>query len=218
MKALALVRCCAVWITLLLAPPAAALDAFAGALPWDRLASAHPGEWAEYAMRAEGRVTGPWLRFLVVGPAAGGEGIWLEVWISSRPGSATQAWRMLLTGDPAAPGGVARLIGRSFGGPSRALELPPPEEPVQGPPGAGAARWIAGEDETLLTEAGSIRARSASLYREGVLLARSWVAPAVPVFGLVRLELQGGGGLELHAWGRAGRGVVDPAAASGIEP
>src|SRR5690606_5195455 len=44
-----------------LARPASAtpLDPFAGALPWERLAAAHPGDWAKYAMRTGEGTTGP---------------------------------------------------------------------------------------------------------------------------------------------------------------
>ena len=203
-------------VLLSFARPAAAtpLDPFAGALPWEKLAAAHPGDWAEYAMRTGEGTTGPWLRFLVVGPAEDGSGTWLEVWISTRPGSATQAWRLLLTGDPAAPGGAARVVGRAFGGQSRELELPPPPPPSR----AAAGSWTTGPEEPLQTNAGTIRARSATLHQDGTWLARSWISPAVPVFGLVRLELQGGGGIELHAFGRGGRNVVDLPTASESRP
>ncbi|WP_373047708.1 hypothetical protein [Vulgatibacter sp.] len=191
-------------LILLLAAPgragAAAPPPFADALPWERLAGAHPGDWAEYVVHVGGHPVGPWLRLLVVGPGAGGT--WVEIWISQRPGSATQAYRLLL-GDR---GGVRRVVARLLGGQSR--EMPPPAAaPTR--KSSAPTEWTRRGEEVVQTEAGSLRAEATESWSGGERIACAWFAPEVPVLGLVRLDLAGGSGLELHRWGRGGNGVVE---------
>jgi hypothetical protein len=197
-------------ILLFAALPARANPAlpFAEALPWSRIGSAPAGDWAEYMVRVGEHPVGPWLRFLVVGPAADG-GTWLEIWISERPGSATQAYRLLVD----AHGRTRRVIGRMLGGASR--ELPIPEVDAEGPPPDGAVEFVELGEESVPTRAGALRAVRTEARRGAGWLARAWLAQQVPVFGLVRLDLASGAGLELHRWGRGGKGVVTvPAAGS----
>lgn len=196
-------------LLLLVAAPAPATPVpFADTLPWDRVQGADPGDWAEYAMRVGDHPVGPWLRFLVVGPGAEG-GTWLEVWISQRPGSATQAFRILVD----ERGRALRVIGRLLGGPSRDLPLPDATAEVGAP--AARADYLPLGAEPVQTGAGVLQATRLEAREGPRWVARAWVAPEVPVFGLARMDLASGAGLELSGWGRGGRGVVDlPAAGS----
>ena len=168
------------------------------------LTRAEPGAWAEYLTVVGGHPVGPWVRILALGPAEQADGFWIEVWISQRPGSATQAFRMLLVDDPGVPGGVAQVVGRILGGPPQKLPLP------EAPPAQGAqGTWVRGAIEAVQTSAGTIRARRAELIRDGKPVARAWLDAELPILGLARLELASGVGLELYAFGRGGIGVVD---------
>lgn len=193
---------CAVLVTTSILAPGAARGAlpFADALPVEALADAHEGAWAEYVTVVGGEPVGPWVRFLAGAREAGGR--WIEVWISSRPGSASQAFRLLL--DPAAPGGVARVRGRLLGGPIRDL-------PWDAPGGAGAAAgaWSTLGTESIQTAVGTLRTRRAELRRAGRRAATAWLDAAIPVLGLARLELANGAALEIHAWGSAGRSILE---------
>lgn len=182
---------------------------FAGALPWERVANAHPGEWAEYVVRVGDHPVGPYLRFTVIGPAEVGGGTWLEIWISERPGSATQAYRLLVD----EKGQPQRVIGRLLGGASRELPVPRPDEP--GPPPAPPRSFVERGEESVPTRAGVVQATRTEARDGATWIARAWLARSVPVLGLVRLDLASGAGLELHGWGRRGKGVVTvPAAGS----
>jgi len=192
------------------AAPAAAAGPlpFARALPWDHVASAHAGDWAEYVVRVGDHPVGPWLRFLVLGHDE--SGTWVEIWISENRGSATQAYRLLVD----ERGRTRRLVGRLLGGPSR--ELPLPNDADEGPPDAAAPAFVTLGEEAVQTGAGILRATRIESRDGPRWVARAWVAREVPIFGLARMDLASGTGLELSGWGRGGRGVVDlPAVGSG---
>ena len=174
---------------------------FAEALPWARVAAAHAGDWAEYAVRVGEHPVGPWLRFRVLGSAPEG-GTWIEVWISERPGSATQAYRLLVDAD----GRPRRVVARLLGGASRELELP--DERDEGPPSSDPTLVTLGE-EPVQTGAGTLLATRVESRQGPSWVVRAWVASEVPVFGLARIDLPSGTGLELSGWGRGGKGVVE---------
>lgn len=186
---------------------ASGLGPWAAHLPWERLARAEAGTWAEYSMISEERAVGPWLRFLSLGPGPEG-GHWVEIWISQRPGSGTQAFRLLLRGDPSQPGSVIRASARLMGGPAQEIRV----ELLQGdlstatqPPMTGTSTTM---EAPVQTEAGTFRSQLVEL-RSGTEVVRSWFAEAVPLFGLVRLQLPSGVGLELQGMGRDGVPMIE---------
>lgn len=206
--------------TLVFAAPAAAANE-AGTpfvqLPWATFSGGEPGTWVEYASLVGGYPVAPYLRVLLLGTekVEGTEATWIEIWISQRPGSATQAFRLLVEGDPSRPGGIRKARVRLLGG--RVQEVPPedlmPTDPATGHDVAMVSRpRLDSETTSILTAAGSFESRLATLGRSG-RDTKLWLSPAVPVFGLVRLEIAGRAGLELHAMGTGGRGVVEDAPA-----
>lgn len=198
------------------APSPAALPSHDGSapalslLPWSSFTKGEPGVWVEYATLVGGHPVAPYLRVLLLGDGvAGGEkGTWIEVWISQRPGSASQAFRLLVGTGPGKAGAILSARVRLLGG--RVQEI----EPEAWAAGAGGgqssgpgAHHILPDVVAVLTPAGSFPSRMA---RAGG--AKIWISSAVPAFGLVRLDLPRGAGLELHAIGTGGRGVVEDAA------
>jgi len=179
-------------------------------LPWSSFTSGEPGLWVEYATLVGGHPVAPYLRVLLLGEGiAGGEtGTWIEVWISQRPGSASQAFRLLVGTAPGKAGAILAARVRLLGGRVQEIE---PEAWAAGADGengsARSALHVLPDVVSVLTPAGSFPSRMA---RAGD--AKIWISSAVPGFGLVRLELPRRAGLELHAMGTGGRGVVDEAA------
>lgn len=177
-------------------------------LPWDRFEAAPVGTWVEYVLVQGDKAVGPYLRLTALGSAPGG-GTWLEIWVSQRPGSATQAFRLRIEGGKV-KGTWARLLG------GKPQELPLEErgdDPLPMP--VDGASLQAGEPAPIQTAAGTYRAVPAELRSGGGRIARSWISPEVPLLGLVRLERADGTSLELHGVGKDGRGVVEVEAASG---
>lgn len=182
-------------------------------LPWGSFAKAPPGTWVEYATLVGGHPVAPFLRVLVVGDEVvdGEAGTWIEIWMSQRPGSATQAFRLLLSTNPESARAIRKARVRLLGG--KVQDVPtdawsradPAKRGVAGGPGAPQ---LQSETTSLLTPAGSFPCR---LAKAGD--AKLWLSTRVPVFGLVRMEIPGRAGLELHAMGSGGRGVVEAATA-----
>ncbi|AKU93308.1 hypothetical protein [Vulgatibacter incomptus] len=198
-------------------PGTVQLGSLAPVLPWARVTRSQPGAWAEYALLLGGYPIAPYIRFTIVGPdvRAGSRGTWVEIWISQRPGSATQAYKLFVSSEPATPGRLLEAKVRLLGGPVR--DLPPSEIPGL-VPGAGGSAAATGraieprlleETTTVQTPAGSFVSRLALLDANAKLPSRAWFADAVPLFGLVRLELAKEIGLELHAFGSGGASVMD---------
>jgi len=204
--------CLAIGAALVTSSAAGADDAATAAalprLPWSSFAKAPPGTWVEYATLVGGHPVAPYLRVLVVGDdvVAGEAGTWIELWMSQRPGSATQAFRLFLSGAQGSAGSIRKARVRLLGGEVRDI-------PADAWAQADAARVAEGgqvaprmhsETVSLLTPAGSF---PCTLARAGD--AKLWISPKVPAFGLVRMEIPGRAGLELHATGSGGRGVVE---------
>lgn len=174
-------------------------DLLAGMESWRRRTP--PGAWVEYAVQVGGVSVGPWIRFLAVPGTGDAKEPELEIWLSQRPGSATQAFRLRASGEEGARGVVARLLG----GPSRLLEV---EAPAAARAAAPPSVAPIGEGP-VQTDAGTFRSRAVEIRREGKRIGKAWIAEGVPLFGLVRLELASGAGLELSGMGQEGRGVVN---------
>ena len=182
---------------------ASPLGAYAAALPLDEIHGASPGAWVEWVTAVGGHPVGPWVRLRVDGPAKDEPGTWIELWISDRPGSATQAFRLLVqqAADPA--GWIRRIEGRMLGGEVRTL--PRPEGGAGGGTAPPTGTWVLGSETAVQTHAGTLRGRSARLLGPEGITATAVFSERLPLLGLVRLELANGSGLELHAWGHAGR-------------
>lgn len=168
------------------------------------LAAQAPGSWIEYVATLEGRPVGSYLRYVYAGRSE--EGLWLELWLSSRPGSAATAFRILLEAD--AGGGLRpkRVWQRLFGGRVAEVALPPEA--------AGARRPQATEVEEgtsrIMTRAGSFAARTIALREGGEVALRLYLVDALPLFGLARMDLGMKQGLEVHAFGEASAFVFEP--------
>lgn len=200
-------------------PPPAAADGPGALLPGgllfdgalvDRLRAAPPGSWVEYVATLQGQPVGSYLRYVYAGPSE--EGVWLELWLSARPGSAATAFQLLLGAGAAGRAEVKRVRQRLLGGEPSELELPPTEAAPAPTTGArrSEARWT-----TVMTRAGSFRAREVALRDGAAAGIRLYLAEELPLFGLARMDLQGGAGLELHGFGHEGRlafGPPEPAA------
>ncbi len=195
-------------------------------LPWSKLVDGEAGRWVEYALLVGGYPMGPYLRFLVMEAEVvdGVAGTWVEIWISQRPGSASQAYRLLVTGDPSQPGGIRKAAMRLLGGKIR--EIPPedllPPDPTSGG-GCRGGRCISvprllPEKSAVLTPAGSFESQLAVLGPGGRQGTKAWFSSEVPLFGLVRLELASQIGLELHAMGSDGKSVMQPRSANAEAP
>lgn len=87
-----------------------------------------------------------------------------------------------------------------LGGEVRTLPLPEASDGGQTPEGD----WILGEETAVQTRAGTLRGRMARLVGSGGVQATAIFSDRLPLFGLVRLELSNGAGLELHGWGHEG--------------
>lgn len=207
-------------------------------LPWGELLKGAPGTWAEYALLVGNHPVGPYLRFLILGEerTSSAGGAWIELWISQRPGSATQAYRMLLVDHPTRGVEVRRAFARLLGGEVQELDLadlpgiaPTPRgegsspkthssksEPSKAQPSTSEpsglrppkGRVAKGQQSAILTPAGSFEAELVTLdtTRGGT---KAWFTPKIPLFGLARLEA-GELGLELHSFGEGGASVVPP--------
>ncbi|HWV39612.1 MAG TPA: hypothetical protein VN033_14180 [Vulgatibacter sp.] len=187
-----------------------------GVLPWSSFTTGEPGTWVEYATLVGGHPVPPYLRVILLGDgAAGGEGgAWIEIWLSQRPGSAGQAFRVLVGTSPGREGAILAARARLLGG--KVQEIAPDAWAAHA---GGDGASVPGRPQLLpevvsvLTPAGSFPSRMA---RAGE--AKLWISSAVPGLGLVRLELPARAGLELHAIGTGGRGIVEepvPRGASG---
>lgn len=185
------------------------LGPWANHLPWERMATAKTGTWVEYVMGTEEKSTGPWLRFLALGQGPRG-GVWVEIWISQRPGSASQAFRLLLRGDPGKPGGILEAHARLLGGAVQEIpvDLLPLGEERPGLPGERPS--VSTEETAVQTEAGTFRAHLVEM-GTGPTKVRGWFSRSIPLFGLVRLCLPEGQNLELHGMGEGGLPVIDVA-------
>lgn len=181
-------------------------------LPWERLTEAKAGVWVEYVLLSDKGDKGPWLRFLALGPGPS-EGRWVEIWISQRPGSGSQAFRLLVKGDPGDPNALLKAYARLLGG--SVQEIPVDElKWTDAPPGALHLRSTrygpSLEEETAVqTEAGTFRSRSV-VAGEGDQVVRAWFSVSIPLFGLVRLSLPSGLSLELHSMGEGGVPMIEP--------
>jgi len=183
-------------------------------LPWKAALGSTSGDWAEYALLIGGYPVGPYLRFLVVGQDVfeGRPATWIELWISQRPGSASQAYRMLVAADRSGKVAVRRTLVRLLGGEVQEIA---PEELIgsggsgdRGPRPAEAPRVMGQAQPTaVLTPAGSFVSRLVR-FDDRADGAKAWFSERVPLFGLVRLETAGQLGLELHATGTGGESVV----------
>lgn len=166
----------------------------------ERLLEAEPGSWVEYVATLEGQPVGSYLRYVHAGRTE--EGLWLELWLSSKPGSAATAFRILLEADAAGGLHTRRVQQRLLGGKITELELGEETRVAAGgsPRGKLGERWT-----TVMTRAGSFRAREISLREADGPGMRLFLAEELPLLGIARMDLAGGTGFELHAFGRESR-------------
>lgn len=167
-----------------------------------RLVTQPPGSWAEYVVTLDGQPVGAYLRYVWAGRDE--QGLWLEVWFSSRPGSAALAFRLLFELGRDGTLRVRRAWQKFLGGPAAEVELPT-ESVLSGGRGEVPARV---ETAAVMTRAGSFRAREFAL-GTGRNAVRFFVAESVPLFGLVRADLGRGQALELSSFGTNGRPVFE---------
>jgi hypothetical protein len=184
--------------------------------PWlpgvetERLASARPGSWVEYRLLLDGKPVGWHLRYVCAG--ADTDGLWLELWISSRPGSGTMGFQLRL--DRRADGRLelARVRQRLLGG--KVVEVPlRPEDRKDGDLLSSSAGEVSETWTTVMTEAGTFRARRVELREEGKVAGRIWLVDSLPLFGIARMEFPGGVGWEILSHGDESRllfGAPDP--------
>lgn len=182
-------------------------------LPWERLTEAKAGVWVEYVLLSDKGDKGPWLRFLALGPGPS-DGRWVEIWISQRPGSGSQAFRLLVKGDPGDPNALLQAYARLLGGPVQEIPVEELKWTDARPTGALALRASGhgpalDEETAVQTEAGTFRSRSV-VAGEGDQVVRAWFSRSVPLFGLVRLSLPSGLALELHSMGEEGAPMIEP--------
>lgn len=169
----------------------------------ERLSSQEPGSWVEYVATLQGKAVGSYLRYVLSGRDE--EGIWLELWLSSKPGSAALAFQILLEADASGRMKAKRVRQRLLGGEISELELPLEKatgSSIQS--GAIEERWT-----TVMTGAGSFRAREVSVREGGLSRIRISLTDTLPLFGIVRLDLGKGVGLEAHAFGHGSPRVFD---------
>lgn len=193
-------------------PPPALSFGLLQSLPMQQRAEDEAGVWVELAVTLGQQIIGPYLRYTVAGRDA--EGVWIELWISQRPGSGTQAFQLLLSDDGAGPSKILRARQRVLGGKVVDLELPA-EAPEDEREGRLLPRTKE-RDEPILTNAGTFQARRVDLFdaRGGDLVASFWRADEVPIFGVARFGFAEGLGMELHAFGAGGSSLFPPLAAS----
>lgn len=168
-----------------------------------------PGTWVELAVTAGGVEVGPYLRFIVAAPDP--EGVWIELWISQRPGSGSQAFRLLLAPEEGGRFAVRRVTHRLLGG--EPVELPLEDEMLaeaegRGATGHGAARpagtrrlRTAARQESVLTHAGTFRAERVEVWEGDEHVSTLWRSAAVPLFNLVKADFGGVLGMEVHGMG-----------------
>lgn len=167
-------------------------------LETDRLASERPGSWVEYRLLLDGRPVGWNLRYVLAGRDS--DGIWLELWISSRPGSGTMGFQLRLERGSDGRFELARVRQRLLGGEIVEVPLAPEERGGGGFP--AVSTMGVGETWTrVMTEAGTYHARLVELREEAEVAGRIWIVDALPLFGIARLEFSGGLGWELHSHG-----------------
>lgn len=177
-------------------------------LSMERLRGEAEGAWIEMAVTLAGIPVGPYLRFCLGEREAAG--VWMELWISQRPGSGSQAVRLLMS--PGRDGGpeIVRALGRTFGGAITELEIAAGEGGGPRAAGAPAAAGNARDDaaggvsegnEPLLTPAGSFLARKVELRDRGRRTATLWYADELPLLGIAKIEFADAIGMEVHAHG-----------------
>lgn len=202
----------------LAAPPSLPGGATGGFLPGsfpmafgaERLGAEEAGSWVEYVATLEGKPVGSYLRYVYAGRDE--QGLWMELWLSSKPGSAATAFRILFEVDAEGRLRTRRVWQKLLGGVPAEVELPEGEPD----PTAGRAPFTE-RTTTVMTRAGSFSARELSM-GEGKNVVRFFVTDALPLFGLARMDLGKGQGLEVHAFGKKGRLVFGPPGSSAPPP
>jgi hypothetical protein len=199
-------------------PPAAYGLALLEALSLQARPGAMPGTWVEFAVTAGGVEVGPYLRMVLAGEE--GPGTWIELWISQRPGSGSQAFRILLAPGEAGRPTVQRVQTRTLGGQPTDLPLedlgggataPGGVADAGRPPrdaGGGSRNTTPGRElrtastrSPVLTGAGTIRAEKVEVWEGRHLVCTLWRSEEVPLFGLVQADFGGVLGLVLHGQG-----------------
>jgi len=175
-----------------------------------RLEEARPGDWVEYRLTLDGRPVGGYVRYVHGGREA--EGIRLEIWVSSRPGSGTLGFELWLERLHDGRYRLARIRRRWMGGETTEIPVESGETELE-ESSAVAEGELASTPAAVMTEAGVLSARRVELRREGRPAFRIWFSETVPILGIARAEHPGGVGWELLAYGDSSRLLFDEAGA-----